>query len=182
MLFLLIVWMAAGSGLAVSAQETRLTYEQLESRLSSIEDPFQSQLPKKEKEPELELIPPSDVPKPSDLPKKEPEPLPKKIDLPKPITLDEKLKPLPNNLTVDGIIWDTDRPQAIINGKIVDIGDTVSEIKITNIQKSNINGLFYGKPVTIQRKGVDYDEQNDVDNSFNRADFTSIGGGPVLRP
>jgi len=57
-------------------------------------------------------------------------------------------EPLPK-LTVSGIIWNTDRPQAIVNGEIVEIGTTVSKVKITDIRKTGIDVLFDEEIVTI---------------------------------
>lgn len=46
------------------------------------------------------------------------------------------------SLTVQGIIWGAKIPQAIINDKLVKVGDTVSEAKITAIGKDGIEVIF----------------------------------------
>jgi len=52
---------------------------------------------------------------------------------------------LPPNLSVEGILWGTDTPCAIIEGKVYKVGDSLdSETKLINIEK-NI--------VFIQHKG-----------------------------
>ena len=56
----------------------------------------------------------------------------------------QKNKPATFNLLKDSVIKD------LPNGKIVDIGDTISEIKITQIQKTAVNGLFDGREVTLK--------------------------------
>ena len=69
----------------------------------------------------------------------------------------EPVIPLPK-ITISGVIWNSDRPQAIINNEIIDIGDTVSEIEIVDIRKTGIDGLFHGKRVILNRKGAKYEE------------------------
>ena len=44
------------------------------------------------------------------------------------------LEPLPG-INIAGVVWNTDRPRAIINGQIAGIGDMVSGVKIIDIQK-----------------------------------------------
>ena len=130
----------------VHAQGEDLTFSKLESGLITVENPFKSQLPKIEK-PKIEM--PDKPLKPPKGPTTE-KPV-KKPKLPKPIAtpLVTPKRPLPN-VTINGIIWNSNRPQAIINGRIVDIGDTISEIQIIDIQKTGIDGLFDGKNVTLQ--------------------------------
>ena len=48
-------------------------------------------------------------------------------------------------LRVQGIIWGGDRPQAIINDRIVELGDDVEGATIKSIQKDGVNVLFDGK-------------------------------------
>ncbi len=55
-------------------------------------------------------------------------------------------------MTVAGVVWNTDRPQAIINGQIVGIGDIVSGAKILEIQKMGITFLFQGRTETLEIK------------------------------
>ena len=47
-------------------------------------------------------------------------------------------------LHVQGIIWGSDRPQAIIDDEVVGVGDQVQGVKITSIHKDGVNGLFQG--------------------------------------
>ncbi|MBF0523377.1 MAG: hypothetical protein HQL24_10035 [Candidatus Omnitrophica bacterium] len=59
------------------------------------------------------------------------------------------------NLTITGIIWDTDKPQAIINDRVVTIGSTFfesnnnGEIKILKIHKTGIEISYNNKIWTI---------------------------------
>ena len=66
----------------------------------------------------------------------------------KPIVQEQAIT-LPPQLKVHGIVWGSARPQAIINNKVVDIGDTINEIKIINIASNGIDVLYKGKNFTI---------------------------------
>ncbi len=57
-------------------------------------------------------------------------------------------KPLPA-LTVQGIIWGAKFPQAIINNKVVKVGDMLQGVKILSIDKNGITVLFDGRQVTL---------------------------------
>lgn len=50
--------------------------------------------------------------------------------------------PLPS-LTVQGIIWGGNLPQAIINNKVVKIGDMIEGVRVTEINKSGVT-VFFG--------------------------------------
>jgi hypothetical protein len=123
---------------AVYAQEKTIMFQQLKSKLPSIKNPFKSKLPQPEPEPA----------KPKDKPEKT-EPMEKKPIFTIPKIQEEPLPPIPA-FTVTGIIWDSDRPQAIMNGQIINIGDTIAGVKITEITKTDIRGTFYGKSITIK--------------------------------
>ena len=45
-------------------------------------------------------------------------------------------------LTVQGLIWGGDFPQAIINNKLVKIGDSVEEAEVTAIEKDGVTLLY----------------------------------------
>ena len=139
-IFLLMVCAAIAIPSVVQAAENDLTFSKLESGFTTVDNPFESQLPKIE---EPEIKPPVEI-ETIDTSINKPE-LPEPVEaLPEP---EERPVPI---VTINGIIWNSDRPQAIINGTIVDIGDTISEIQITSIQKTAINGIFDGRNVTLQ--------------------------------
>ena len=52
-------------------------------------------------------------------------------------------------LTISGLVWNTDKPQAIINNKIVSVGDTIEEAKIIRITRAGITLNYHGKEITI---------------------------------
>ena len=51
----------------------------------------------------------------------------------------------PPALTVQGIIWGGAFPQAIINDKVVKVGDTIDEVKILSIDKYGISVYYKEK-------------------------------------
>ncbi len=50
-------------------------------------------------------------------------------------------KPLPA-LTVQGIVWGGQTPQAIINNKVVKVGDTIENVEIIDITKNGVDVFF----------------------------------------
>ena len=55
----------------------------------------------------------------------------------------------PPALDINGLVWNTNRPQAIINNQVVDVGDTIAETKIVAIRKTGVDVSFRGKILTI---------------------------------
>ena len=53
---------------------------------------------------------------------------------------------------ISGIIWHSDRPQAIVNRKIIDVGDTLDNMKVVAIRKSGVVVTFRGQSLTIRPK------------------------------
>lgn len=146
----------------VSAQEEPLINDDFEVKLGAIKNPFESQLPQVEEEEEEEekpdnIKPDSRSTKPDNQPDSRPvKQLPGnktetngKPQPPEPVQPPPEIVPLPK-LTVTGVIWNSDRPQAIINGHVVNIGDTILKIKITDIQKAGIEGEFHGRSISIK--------------------------------
>jgi hypothetical protein len=116
---------------SISAQEIQKSYSSIEVARPKVEykaeglvDPFQPIRPPKEEEKKVEA---------------------KKIvvEVPKPV---ERLLP---HLKVQGVIWGGSFPQAIINNKIVKIGDTIEEVIIKNIEKGQITLIFEERQFTI---------------------------------
>lgn len=58
------------------------------------------------------------------------------------------VKPLPA-LTVQGIVWGGSMPQAIINNQVLKEGDVIGEIKITKINKNEIEVFYTGRLYVI---------------------------------
>ena len=68
------------------------------------------------------------------------------------VEVKEQVVTLPPKLNIHGIVWGSARPQAIINNKVVDIGDTIADIKITNIASNGIDVIYKGKNFTLSYK------------------------------
>lgn len=51
----------------------------------------------------------------------------------------------PPTLIIQGLVWNTNRPQAIVNKKVLGIGDRVDEATIVNITKTGIDILYQEK-------------------------------------
>lgn len=107
-------------------------------------NPFQPQLPVQEEE--QPPVKPVEIIKP--------------VDKPKPVTgktSSSSVKPSaqvakpqpPPDLKITGLVWNTDRPQAIINGKVVDVGDKIETIQIVSINKNGIEIDFEGNIIPI---------------------------------
>lgn len=58
--------------------------------------------------------------------------------------------PMPQ-LRIQGLLWASDMPQAIINGKIVGLGDYIEGVKIVAIQKDGVTVEYGGAPVFIKK-------------------------------
>ncbi len=56
------------------------------------------------------------------------------------------------DLTISGLVWNTDRPQAIVNEEVVGIGDAVAGVHIVDIRRGQITILRHGKTMTIEYK------------------------------
>lgn len=53
---------------------------------------------------------------------------------------------------VTGRIWNSNRPQAIIDGKVFDVGDIHNGMKILRIYKEGVDVSFQGKIFTIKEQ------------------------------
>jgi len=57
-------------------------------------------------------------------------------------------------LVVQGVVWGTSLPQAIINGQVVKIGDTIEKARIIDITKDGVVIFFGGREHTILSPGM----------------------------
>lgn len=62
----------------------------------------------------------------------------------------EVAPPEPPIMVISGLVWNSDRPQAIVNNKVIDVGDTIETIQIVAIRKEGIEIEFQGKTITIE--------------------------------
>jgi hypothetical protein len=101
--------------------------------LKSIRSPFEPRTPKEK----IVTIAPKPAPKP------EIKHVPKKQE----ITVPEV--PLPT-FKVNGVVWDTKRPQAILDSQVINIGDTIKGCTVINIDKNGILLNFQDRTFTVQ--------------------------------
>lgn len=104
----------------------------LEYKAGDLRDPFQEYPIEEEK---IEVIPGVEAPKPEEV-----------------VT--------PPALTIQGIIWGGRFPQAIINNKVVRIGDVLEEAEITDISKDGVIITFKNRqfnlssPAAVKLEGL----------------------------
>jgi hypothetical protein len=104
-----------------------------------IRDPFEPQLPKPKKK-QTPVV----VPKKKDDNKSKSKP---KVDA----NLKQKPEPViaPPKLVVAGIMWG-DKPFAIINEKVVGVGDSIDEAKVTAISQNGVEVSFKGRTFNVR--------------------------------
>lgn len=61
----------------------------------------------------------------------------------------EQVNVPPPNLVIQGIIWDSNFNQAIVNNKVVKAGDTIDGAKILTINKDSIEVFFNNRKFTF---------------------------------
>jgi len=57
-------------------------------------------------------------------------------------------KPLPS-MQIQGIVWGGGFPQAIINNRVVRVGDTIEGVQITDINKNGVTVFFENRQYTL---------------------------------
>ena len=83
----------------------------------------------------------------------------------------QRMRPRPElpQLNITGLIWNTDRPQAIIDGNVLSAGDEIGEVRLLSVNKDGIEveykgfEFFVGKQAGIisGRSMEDEDEYED---------------------
>lgn len=53
---------------------------------------------------------------------------------------------------VQGMVWRSDNPQAIIDGQILRLGDEIKEAKVIDISRDGVKFLFRGKIINAKPK------------------------------
>jgi hypothetical protein len=85
------------------------------------------------------------------------------------VAANTEAKPL--KLSIEGVLWGTDKPSAIINGQVYKIGDTLKDmdVKIYDIQKNKVLIVYEGR---LQGFGVNVLTEDKKDTgghgSFNK--------------
>lgn len=119
--------------------------------LEDLRDPFLSQLPPpKIVEQPKAVVKPSETVKPMDT---------HAVELP--VIKPEPIQP-PNisSFTLKGLVWNTETPQAIVNDKVVRVGDQVNGLNITSIRQEGVefsNGMLSAllkpsSPIAVSNK------------------------------
>ena len=132
-IFLLILWILLCFSSMIEAKGGKLSSLDFNLDIYDSTNPFQSKLPVKK-----ELIA-----KPTGTPVNSKNTQNQTADLPKKESPELKWK-------INGIVWNTNRPQAIINDRVVDVGDTVDNAKIIAIRKAELDVELDGKKITIK--------------------------------
>ncbi|MBF0619147.1 MAG: hypothetical protein HQL19_03150 [Candidatus Omnitrophica bacterium] len=123
----------------------------LEKVIRALTSPFTPRLPE-------DPLPPVEQKGPSEaqlLQKKQAEEKQKAVErkvVPPPVVAAVQLPPEPPlpNLVLTGIVYNPKKPQAIINGKVVDLGQMVIEgVVVTEITKSKVEVSFRGLKHTL---------------------------------
>jgi len=57
-------------------------------------------------------------------------------------------------LTIQGVVWGTSLPQAIINGEVMKIGDTIDKARIIDINRDGVVIFFGGREHTLLSPGM----------------------------
>ncbi|MBF0531801.1 MAG: hypothetical protein HQL23_01755 [Candidatus Omnitrophica bacterium] len=105
-------------------------------------NPFEPQLPRADKKPNSlpEKLKPSSVKQPPVVLKPAPS-----VSSAKPAEA-----PKMPQLLITGLVWNSDRPQAIVNGQVVDVGDKIETVQIVAINQQGLEVNFMGNRVPIK--------------------------------
>ena len=101
--------------------------------LSNPRNPFLSVIPKIKPV----VLPPPPVVKKIEVKKEQPPPPP--LDMAK----------ILQGFKLSGFIWGSEKPQAIINGEVVNVGDTIEKAKVISISKKGVRILYMGENITL---------------------------------
>ncbi|MDD2751859.1 MAG: hypothetical protein PHN59_01850 [Candidatus Omnitrophica bacterium] len=63
--------------------------------------------------------------------------------------IEEEIPQTLPDLKIQGVVWGGSFPQAIINNKVVKVGDTIDKAKLIDINKDGITVLFSGRKYNI---------------------------------
>lgn len=135
-----IILFAAGRIPVIYAQSENDVFKDLDT----LRNPFIPYIAKKKKEPPVVVKPPVPV-KPVAVVK----PPVKVVTPPPPPPPKPRVEAVVDTsflkeIKISGLVWNTDTPQAIINGKVVKVGDEIKGSKITSIRKDGVELTFKG--------------------------------------
>lgn len=58
------------------------------------------------------------------------------------------------SLSLEGFVWNSDKPQAIINGKIVKRGSKIGNAEVVDIQKEGVKLRYQGQEFYLKRRSI----------------------------
>lgn len=88
----------------------------------------------------------------------------------------------PPSLTVQGIIWGGDISQAIINQKVVKIGDTIEGAKVTDINKDGIKMIFNDQELYLSSPATSKGKESKEEKLPNTPEAPGVVPGPPMIP
>ena len=103
--------------------------------LDQIRDPFQSQLPPPKAVPVAQAVP-QNISHPVNV--APPEPLFRSAPVPVKDVAQPVKQPDVKAMVIKGLVWNTTEPQAIINDKVVGVGDEVDGVEIISINQKGV--------------------------------------------
>jgi hypothetical protein len=125
-------------------------YQDFLRDLDEIRDPFQSQLPPPKDVPAVQHVPQNINPPVNGTSSESvfrSAPMPTKV-VPQPAKQQDV-----KAMVVKGLVWNTDEPQAIVNDKVVRVGDSIDGMKIISIQKKGVEFHNNGLKVFVDVSG-----------------------------
>jgi hypothetical protein len=141
--------------------------------LDSIRDPFVSPFAKKEKKPEVKIVQPV-VPVEPVIPPPPPKPVAQRVEPVRPVQLPSPVRNVLQDtsanlfsmtgIKINGVIWNTNMPQAIINDHIFRVGDDLHGGKIVAIKKEGIEVSYLGVKYMMSIA----DQKDDTASTTNR--------------
>ena len=129
---------------SATTEKKELSKEEIFNNVNSVKDPFISQLPLEPKVKPAQTISqnPMDVKSPVS-------------PLPSGKQMGNTAPPVevhPPAIAISGLVWNTDRPQAIVNNQIVEIGDKINEWTIVTIDEEGIEIAYKDKVVVVSNQ------------------------------
>lgn len=64
----------------------------------------------------------------------------------------EGIKPALPQLNITGLIWNTDRPQAVVNDNVLSVGDEIDGIKLLSVDKDGIMVKYKGFGFFVEKQ------------------------------
>ncbi len=77
------------------------------------------------------------------------------------VNVEEKVMPSLDKFKVQGVIWGGKFPQAIINNKILGVGDSIEGVKIASIENNHVVLSFSGRLFSLPAPGISADSKKE---------------------